>query len=65
MKPKRADMEFYREMMEHFQSESASRSAQLAAMAEENRILREEIAAIAESHRGDMERLRTHYDVEM
>lgn len=58
-------MKFYREMMEHFQSESASKSARLAAMAEENRILREEIAAIAESHRGDMERLRTHYDVEM
>ena len=51
-------MEFYREMMEHFQAESASKSAQLSALLEENRALREEMAAMRLSHKEDMDSLK-------
>lgn len=40
MKTNRADIEFYREMMEHFQAESASKSAQVRAMQDEIAALR-------------------------
>ena len=50
-------MEFYREMMEHFQAESASKSAQLSALLEENRALREKMEAMHLSHKEDMEAL--------
>ena len=55
-------MEFYREMMEHFQAESASKSAQLSALLEENRALREEIAAMRLSHKEDMDKLRASFE---
>ena len=55
-------MEFYREMMEHFQAESASKSAQLSALLEENRTLREEIAAMRLSHKEDMDKLRASFE---
>lgn len=58
MKTNRADMEFYREMMEHFQAESASKSAQVRAMQDEIAALRNENATARESHREDMELLR-------
>lgn len=55
-------MEFYREMMEHFQAESASKSAQLSALLEENRALREEIAAMRLSHKEDIDKLRASFE---
>ena len=58
MKTNRADIEFYREMMEHFQAESASKSAQVRAMQDEIAALRRENSAAEESHREDMELLR-------
>ena len=65
MKKKGADIEMYREMMEYFQAENASKSAQLAAMSEENKALREEIASLRQSHREDLERLRASYEDKM
>ena len=65
MKPKRADIEFYREMMEHFQSESASMSAQLALLTKENRILREQLSILTETHSRDLEKLRAFHSEEM
>lgn len=58
MKTNRADIEFYREMMEHFQAESASKSAQVRAMQDEIAALRRENSVAKESHREDMELLR-------
>ena len=55
-------MEFYREMMEHFQAESASKSAQLSALLEENRALREEMAAMRLSHKEDVDSLKESYE---
>lgn len=65
MKTKRADIEFYREMMEHFQEESATKSAQLAALLEENKALREELRSMAQFHREDIERLRQSHAEDM
>ena len=61
MKSNRADIEFYREMMEHFQAESASKSAQLRAMQDEMAALRNENRAMRESYREDIERLRASH----
>ena len=58
MKTNRADIEFYREMMEHFQAESASKSAQVRAMQDEIAALRRENSVAKESHREGMELLR-------
>lgn len=65
MKTNRADIEFYREMMEHFQAESASKSAQLRAMQEEIAALRRENSAVKESYREDMELLRQSHREDM
>lgn len=65
MKTNRADIEFYREMMEHFQAESASKSAQLRAMQEEIAGLRRENSAVKESYREDMELLRQSHREDM
>lgn len=58
MKSKRADIEFYRAMMEHFQEECASKSTQLASLHEENRALREELRSMAQTHSDALEELR-------
>lgn len=69
----RADTEFYREMIEHFQAESASKSAlvrtlqtEISALREENRSMceshREDIERPQVSHREDMEKLRKSYE---
>ena len=55
MKAKRKDIEFYREMMEYFQAESASKSAREAALLEEIKALREEMASMALAHKEDKE----------
>lgn len=65
MKTTRADIEFYREMMEHFQAESASKSAQVRALQDEIAALRNENAAARESHREDMELLRQSHREDM
>ena len=65
MKTNRADIEFYREMMEHFQAESASKSAQVRAMQDEIAALRRENSLAKESHREDMERLRKSHAEEL
>lgn len=65
MKTNRADIEFYREMMEHFQAESASKSAQLRAMQDEIAALRRENSVVKESHREDMELLRQSHREDM
>lgn len=65
MKTNRADIEFYREMMEHFQAESASKSAQVRAMQDEIAALRRENSAVKESHREDIERLRQSHREDM
>ena len=62
MKTNRADIEFYREMMEHFQAESASKSTLVRALQTELSALREENRAIRESHREDMEALRRSHE---
>ena len=65
MKTNHADIEFYREMMEHFQAESASKSAQVRAMQDEIAALRRENSVAKESHREDMERLRQSHREDM
>ena len=65
MKTNRADIEFYREMMEHFQAESASKSAQVRAMQDEIVALRRENSVAKESHREDMELLRQSHREDM
>ncbi len=65
MKTNRADIEFYREMMEHFQAESASKSAQVRAMQDEIAALRRENSLAKESHREDMESLRKSHAEEL
>ena len=62
MKTSRADIEFYREMMEHFQAESASKSALVRTLRTELSALREENKAMRESYREDMEALRRSYE---
>ena len=62
MNTTRADIEFYREMMEHFQSESASKSTLVRALQTELSALREENKAMRESHREDMEALRRSHE---
>lgn len=62
MNTNRADIEFYREMMEHFQAESASKSTLVRALQTELSALREENRAIRESHREDMEALRRSHE---
>ena len=62
MKTSRADIEFYREMMEHFQAESASKSALVRTLQTELSALREENRAMRESHREDMEALRRSHE---
>ncbi len=65
MKTNRADKEFYCEMMEHFQAESASKSAQVRSLLEDVAALRKENTAIRESHREDMEALRRSQEESM
>ena len=65
MKTNRADIEFYREMMEHFQAESASKSAQMHALQDEIAALRRENSMAEESHREDMELLRRSHREDM
>ena len=65
MKTNRADIEFYREMMDHFQEESASKSAQVRAMQDEIAALRRENSVAKESHSEDMERLRQSHSEDM
>lgn len=65
MKPSRADIEFYREMMEHFQAESASKSALVRTLQTEMSALREENRVMRESHREDIERLRASHREDM
>ena len=65
MKTNRADIEFYREMMEHFQAESASKSAQVHALQDEIAALRRENSMAKESHREDMELLRRSHREDM
>ena len=65
MKTNHADIEFYREMMEHFQAESASKSAQVRAMQDEIAALRRENSVAKESHREDMELLRQSHREDM
>lgn len=62
MNTNRADIEFYRGMMEHFQAESASKSTLVRALQTELSALREENRAIRESHREDMEALRRSHE---
>lgn len=65
MKTSRADIGFYREMMEHFQAESASKSALVRTLQDEMTALRDENRAMRESHREDMERLRQSHREDM
>ncbi len=65
MKTNRADIEFYREMMEHFQAESASKSALMRSLQDEVSALRKENAAMRESHREDMDALRRSHEESM
>ena len=65
MKTNRADIEFYREMMEHFQAESASKSALVRALQDEIAALRRENSIAKESHREDMEALRRSHREDM
>ena len=62
MNTNRADIDFYRGMMEHFQAESASKSTLVRALQTELSALREENRAIRESHREDMEALRRSHE---
>ena len=65
MKTNRADIEFYREMMEYFQAESASKSALVRALQDEIAALRREYSIAKESHREDMEALRRSHREDM
>ena len=62
MNTNRADIEFYREMMEHFQSESASKSTSVRALQTELSALREENKALRRSHENSIDSLKKSYE---
>ncbi len=65
MKSKRADIEFYREMMEYFQAESASKSARVCSLEDLVTALRKEITALRETHSEDIEALNRRHEQSM